>query len=105
MIPQKFREAFERMRISNLGIQFDRRELGLLAIKYGIYFNSTMWACGLDSLFNKSRIGPKYIYSFKNKESSIEEFEWLLRAINAYKHDTDRIINHARAILQRYGVR
>lgn len=101
---QTFHEAFEAMRQTNLGKQFERREIGLLALKYGIYVNSTMWACGFDSLFKKGKVGPKYIYSFKNIPTSEQDFVDLNAAIIAYKRNNHRTIEHAKQILRRYNI-
>ena len=101
---QKFLAAFEEMRSHNLGKQFERRELGLLAIQYGIYFNSTMWACGLSSLFRVGKIGPKYVYSFKNIVTTPEEIRELSGRIHTYKHNNARTIEHAKKILRRFGI-
>lgn len=101
---QKFLAAFEEMRSHNLGKQFERRELGLLAIQYGIYFNSTMWACGLSSLFFVGKIGPKYVYSFKNIVTTPAQITDLSDRIRAYKHNNERTIEHAKNILRRFGI-
>ena len=101
---QQFHTAFERMRTDNLGKQFERRELGLLAIQYGIYFNSTMWASGLGSLFNVGRIGSKYVYSFKNISTDVAKITELNTKIFQYKHNVNRQIEHARSILRRHGI-
>lgn len=102
---QKFLAAFEEMRSHNLGKQFERRELGLLAIQYGIYFNSTMWACRLGSLFHVGKIGPKYVYSFKNTVTTPEQISELSTTIRAYKNNNDRTIEHAKRVLRRFGIR
>lgn len=100
----KFYEAFEAMRNENLGGTYDRRDLGLLALQYGIYFNSTMWACGLGDLFRKSRIGSRYVYTFKPLPTNIKTVDKLMRATYLYKHNDERKIAHAKAILRRYGI-
>lgn len=100
----KFHESFETMRKANLGKTFERRSLGLLALQYGIYFNSTMWACGLGDLFIKSRLGMKYVYTFKPVETKIEQINALSQEIFRYNHNDERKIEHARAILRRFGV-
>lgn len=102
---QKFLAAFEKMRSHNLGKQFERRELGLLAIQYGIYFNSTMWTCGLGSLFRVGKVGPKYVYSFKNTVTTPAQIIDLSAKICAYKNDNNRTIEHAKSILRRFGIR
>lgn len=102
---QKFLAAFEKMRSHNLGRQFERRELGLLALQYGIYFNSTMWACGLSSLFRVGKVGPKYVYSFKNTVTTTGQITDLSARIRAYKNDNNRTIEHAKSILRRFGIR
>ena len=102
---QKFLAAFEEMRSHNLGKQFERRELGLLAIQYGIYFNSTMWASGLSLLFHVGKLGPKYVYSFKNTVTTPAQITILSNRIRAYKNDNNRTIEHAKNILRRFGIR
>lgn len=101
---QKFLAAFEEMRSHNLGKQFERRELGLLAIQYGIYFNSTMWASGLSLLFHVGNLGPKYVYSFKNTVTTPAQITILSNRIRAYKNDNNRTIEHAKNILRRFGI-
>lgn len=101
---QRFYTAFEQMRSENLGKQFERRELGLLALQYGIYIDSTMWACGLNSLFRVGRIGPKYVYSFKNTVTSQQEVINVSDKMTEYRHNTARIIEHAKAILRRHNI-
>ena len=102
---QNFVTAFEKMRLENLGKTYDRRELGLLALQYGIYFNSTMWASGLGSLFNSSKIGSKCIYSFKNNVTSVAAIEEISRNIREYKHNNQRTIEHAKNILRKFGIK
>ena len=101
---QKFLSAFEEMRSHNLGKQFERRELGLLAIQYGIYFNSTMWASGLSTLFHVGKLGPKYVYSFKNTVTTSAQITDLAVKIRAYKNNNNRTIEHAKSILRRFGI-
>ncbi len=105
MDTQRFYEAFENMRTHNLGKQFERRELGLLALQYGIYFNSTMWACGLSSLFKVGKVGPKYVYTFKNSVTAQNDIESLAVKIYQYKHNTARTIEHAKSILRKFNIR
>lgn len=104
MNTQHFLQSFESMRVANLGKQFERRELGLLAIQYGIYINSTMWVCGLNSFFKKGKVGPKYVYSFKNIPTSQQQVVDLNAAIFTYKHNNNRTIEHAKSILRRHGI-
>lgn len=101
---QKFHAAFEQMRLTNLGRAFERRELGIIASHYGIYFNSTMWASGLARLFIVTRLGPKFIYRFKNKETSLIEVTNLMNDCREYARNDQRKILHAKAILRRYGI-
>lgn len=101
---QQFHTIFEKMRTENRGRQFERRELGILATTYGIYFNSTMWAAGLSNLFNVGKVGPKYVYSFKNFPTSVEAVAALSERVRAYKRDNVRTIEHAKAILRRYNI-
>lgn len=104
MLVDKFYEALERMRQDNLGKQLERRELGILASKYGIYINSNMWTCGLGQLFHKGKIGSKYVYIFKSIPITRQEIETLSVAVRAYKRDNNRKIEHAKAILRRFNI-
>lgn len=104
MNTQHFYEAFENMRTHNLGKQFERRSLGLLALQYGVYFNSTMWACGLDKLFSVGKIGPKYVYTFKNILTNRADVEALSVKMFQYKHNTARTIEHAKSILRKFNI-
>lgn len=104
MNAQQFHIALERMRQENLGKQMERRELGLLALRYGIYFNSTMWACDLSRFFRVGRLGPKYVYSFKVQPVDIREVREFLETIRIYRNDVNRKIEHAKEILRRYGI-
>ncbi len=101
---EKFQAAFERMRQENLGKHFDRRELGLLATRYGTYITTTMWASGLGSFFNRTRIGRKYLYSFRNTPVTDVEFNLFVYNLGEYTHDTHRVIEHAKRILRQYGI-
>lgn len=101
---QNFHEAFEQMRVANLGKQFERREIGLLALRYGIYVNSTMWVCGFGNLFKKGRVGTKFIYTFKRTSTTEQDFAELSTAITAYKRNTARTIEHAKNILRKYNI-
>lgn len=99
-----FYNAFEKMRSENLGKQFERRDLGMLATKYGIYFNSTMWACGLGILFTTAKLGSKYVYLFKNNVTSRESVNLIAENIRQYEHNDARKIEHAKSILRRFGI-
>lgn len=101
---QKFQEAFEAMRVTNLGKQFERRELGLLAIQYGTYISNVMWVCGLNTFFKTGKVGPKYIYTFKNTPVTEEEVRNLNTAVLAYKRNNARTIEHAKSILRKHGI-
>lgn len=102
----QFCSAFEEMRSHNLGKQFERRELGLLALQYGIYFNSTMWACGLGSFFRVAKLGPKFIYSFRNDPITVDSVVEFRRNLRAYIINSDmRSVEHAKSILRRFGIR
>ena len=101
---QKFHEAFEQMRLKNLGKSLERRELGIIASHYGIYFNSTMWASGLSRFFIVTKLGPKFIYRFKSKETSINEVANFMNDCREYARNDQRKILHAKAILRRYGI-
>lgn len=102
---QKFQAAFERMRQENLGKHFDRRELGLLAIRYGTYITTTMWASGLGSFFHRTRIGRKYLYSFRNTPVTEVELNLFVYNLNEYTNNsTHRAIEHAKRILRQHGI-
>lgn len=101
---QEFLAAFERMRVANLGRQFERRELGLLASRNGIYFNSTMWASGLGGLFKVGKIEGKFVYSFRNTPTTEAQINDLKRSMFAYTHNNERLIAHAKDILRRFHI-
>jgi hypothetical protein len=100
----RFLEAFEAIRLANLGKQLDRRELSILASRHGIYFDNAMWVCGLSTLFYANKIGKKYVYSFKNKETSLDVINDMAVKLHVYRANTLRKINAAKATLRRYGV-
>lgn len=100
----KFHESFETMRKENLGKTFERRSLGLLALQYGIYFNSTMWSSGLGRFFVVTKLGPKFIYRFKNKKTSINEVTKFKNDCKEYIKNDQRKILHAKNILRKYGI-
>lgn len=101
---QKFIEKFEKMRQENLGRTFERREIELLALKYGLYVSSIMWTCGYGNLLNSGKIGRKNVYFFKNTPIIMQDVATLRARIHQYKHDTRRTIEHAKAILRRYNI-
>lgn len=96
--------AFNKMREANLGKVFDRRELSLLASEHGIYINSSLWQSGLAVHFEQTKIGPKLVYLFKN--TAMTEADWRSIRSNRRLYDDNvlRKIEHAKAILKRYGV-
>jgi hypothetical protein len=102
---QKFQTAFEQMRQNNLGKHFDRRELGLLATHYGTYITTTMWASGLGCFFNRTRIGRKYLYSFRNTPVTEVELNLFVYNLSEYTNNsTQRTIEHAKRILRQHGI-
>lgn len=99
-----FVDKFERMRQENLGRTFERREIELLALKYGLYVNSIMWTCGYGNLLNFGKIGRKNVYFFKNTPIIIQDVATLRAKMRQYKNDKNRTIAHAKAILRRYNI-
>lgn len=101
---ETFIEKFEKMRQENLGRTFERREVELLALKYGLYVNSIMWTCGYGTLLNSGKIGRKNVYFFKNTPTIVQDVAALRARIHQYTHDKLRTIEHAKAILRRNGI-
>lgn len=102
---QHYVTQFNKMRSENLGRAFERRELGILASQHGIYINSTLWNCGLNNQFNVAKVGPKFVYIFKVNPMELADFEAIATNARIYRNNPNRKIEHAKAILKRYGIK
>ena len=56
-------------------------------------------------LFHVGKLGPTYVYSFKNTVTTPAQITILSNRIRAYKNDNNRTIEHAKNILRRFGIR
>ncbi len=99
-----FHASFEAMRQANLGRQFDRRELSLLARKYGTHINSTMWAAGLSRFFVTAKLGPRFVYTFKTAPVLLDDVMQFNADLYTYAHNSARKIEHAKLILRNAGI-
>lgn len=104
MKTDQFLTAFNTLRRSNLGKFYERRELGMLFAHQGIALNNSYWQCGLDQHFVVTRMGRRYVYSFKDTDITLAEVQAIAESWKAYRNNITRKIENAKKLLRKYNV-